>query len=64
MNHFQPVPRDSLPGSVADHPRARGRKAFGAAFDLLDQARRPGRTTAAAGPMRSPVFADGLRRVG
>src|ERR1035437_5909925 len=53
-----------MPGSVANHPRTRGRKAFRAAPGPLHEARRPGRATAAARSMRRLVFAESLRRVG
>jgi hypothetical protein len=52
------------PGSVADHPRTRGRKAFPAAPGLLHQACRLSRTTPATRCMRRLVFGYRLGRVG
>src|ERR1700736_2662029 len=50
--------------SVADHPRARGRKPLRTAFGLLDEPRRLGRATAATRAVRCLVLADGFGRVG
>ena len=49
---------------MADHPRPCGRKALGAAAGFLDQPRRPGRTAAAARPMRRLVLVDGPGCIG
>src|SRR5882724_560929 len=50
--------------SVADHPGARGRKAFCATPGFAHKTGRLARTTPATGPMRGLVFADRLGRVG
>ena len=54
----------AIRASVANHPRARGRKTFRAAPGFSDEARRLGRTAAAARSVRGLVFGNRLRRVG
>jgi len=62
-NHIQRYDTRYVGGSMADHPRTRGRKAFRATPGPLHETRRLGRTAPAARPMRRLVFAESFRRV-